>query len=78
MKIEWTKVSSVTTGGKPHFWNGVIDGHSYCVVWDRGLRQWSLITPKQVLALNWHTAKQAMSAASEYHAQNFQAEPAIS
>jgi hypothetical protein len=37
---KWTRVASVTTGGKPYFWTRAIGLNRYWVVWNRVARQW--------------------------------------
>ena len=42
--MDWHKVPSVWTGGKPYFWNAMIDNRKrYTVVWHRVKKKWLLI-----------------------------------
>ena len=43
-KLDWHKVPSVWTGGKPYFYNCWIDGRKkYTVVWNMVKKKWMLI-----------------------------------
>lgn len=46
--IRWTKVSSVTCGGKPYFYNTVTDDYyaRRSVVWDRFEKAWTVKGPQ--------------------------------
>jgi len=46
MKLDWQKVPSVITGGKPFFYNAWPDGSSgkkYSVVWHRVFQSWDAL-----------------------------------
>lgn len=57
-KLNWKKVASVTTGGKPFFWICLIDGiKQYTVVWDRIDQKWSVQNSNGVTLVQFDTDK---------------------
>lgn len=42
MVTKWSKVPSVSTGGKKHFYVAVLKGRYVSVVWDRSAMAWRM------------------------------------
>jgi hypothetical protein len=61
MKLNWNEFPSVTTGGKPSFYNARTCGHLLTVVWDRLQRMWTAQVDHRDIA-SFDSKEEAMKA----------------